>query len=101
MILDDQTIFPFEKFKRSRTSVGLSSDGRYLYLMATCGINCPTGRNGLNYEECALILQKMGCKTAMEFDGGHSSGLTLQNKNLIKPSLQRMIPAAFGLKISE
>ena len=99
MILDDQTIFPFEKFKRSRTSVGLSSDGRYLYLMATCGINCPTGRNGLNYEECALILQKMGCKTAMEFDGGHSSGLTLQNKNLIKPSLQRMIPAAFGLKI--
>ena len=43
----------------------------------------------------------MGCKTAMEFDGGHSSGLTLQNKNLIKPSLQRMIPAAFGLKISQ
>lgn len=101
MILDANTIFPFEKFKRSRTAAGLSSDGRYLYLLAACGINCPTGRNGLNYEECALILQKLGCTTAMEFDGGHSSGLTLQNRNLLKPSLQRMVPAAFGLKISK
>lgn len=99
MILDEPTIYQFQKYKRSRTAAGLSSDGRYLYLMATCGINCPTGRNGLNFEECALILQKMGCKTAMQFDGGHSSGLTLKNKNLIKPSLQRKVPAAFGLKL--
>ncbi|MCR5188291.1 MAG: phosphodiester glycosidase family protein [Treponema sp.] len=96
-ILQDGQIFEFEKYKRSRTAVGTSEDGRYLYLFACCGINCPTGRNGLNFEECALILQKLGAQSAMEFDGGHSSGLTIKGQNAIKPSLQRKVPAAFGL----
>lgn len=100
-ILENDTIFPFEKYKRSRTAVGISHDGRFLYFLATCGINQPTGRNGLNFEECALILQKLGCDKAMEFDGGHSSGLTINDENLIRPSLQRKVPAAFGLKLQQ
>ncbi len=100
-ILQDGQIFEFEKYKRSRTAVGISEDGRYLYLFACCGINCPTGRNGLNFEECALILQKLGAEAAMEFDGGHSSGLTINGKNAIKPSLQRKVPAAFGLRYKD
>lgn len=95
-ILQNDTIFEFEKYKRSRSAVGVSNSGRFLYLFAGCGINCPTGRNGFNFEECAIILQKLGCDSAMEFDGGHSTGLTLKNKNAIKPSLQRKVPAAFG-----
>lgn len=100
-ILDNNRIFEFEKYKRSRSAAGISDGGRFLYLFAGCGINCPTGRNGFNFEECALILQKLGCDSAMEFDGGHSTGLTLKNKNAVKPSLQRKVPAAFGIKISE
>lgn len=100
-ILENDKIYEFEKFKRSRSAAGISHDGRFLYLFAGCGVNCPTGRNGFNFEECAIILQNLGCHIAMEFDGGHSTGLTLKNKNAIKPSLQRKVPAAFGVKISE
>lgn len=98
-ILEDDKIYEFEKFKRSRSAAGISHEGRFLYLFAGCGVNCPTGRNGFNFEECALILQKLGCDCAMEFDGGHSTGLTLNNKNAVKPSLQRKVPAAFGIKL--
>lgn len=98
-ILENDKIYEFEKFKRSRSAAGISHEGRFLYLFAGCGVNCPTGRNGFNFEECALILQKLGCDCAMEFDGGHSTGLTLNNKNAVKPSLQRKVPAAFGIKL--
>ena len=100
-ILQDGQIFEFEKYKRSRTAVGISENGRYIYLFACCGIACPTGRNGLNFQECALILQKLGAESALEFDGGHSTGLTINGKNAIKPSLQRQVPAAFGLRYKD
>jgi len=100
-ILEGDTIYQFEKYKRSRSAVGISDNGRFLYLFAGCGINCPTGRNGFNFEECALILQKLGCTKAMEFDGGHSTGLTLFEKNAVRPSLQRKVPALFGIKTNE
>ncbi len=93
-ILHENQIKEFAKYKRSRTACGTADSGRYLYLFATCGINCPTGRNGLNFEECAVILQFLGCDEAMEFDGGHSTGLTINGKNKIRPSLQRKVPAA-------
>ena len=97
-ILNDNKIYQFEKYKRSRTAVGISHNGQFLYCFATAGIMCPTGRNGLNFEECALILQNLGCIQAMEFDGGHSTGLVVNKKNVIKPSLQRKVPALVGIK---
>lgn len=92
-ILDEEEMPEFAKFKRSRTACGINEYGSVLYLFATCGINCPTGRDGLNFEECARILKELGCYQAMEFDGGHSTALTVNGKNLIKPSLQRKVPA--------
>lgn len=99
-ILEDGKINEFEKYKRSRTACGTSNHGRYLYFFATCGINCPTGRNGLNFEECAVILKTLGCTDAMEFDGGHSTGLTVNGKDKIKPVLQRKVPATLSLFIN-
>lgn len=98
-ILEDGEIPEFAKYKRSRTACGTSGHGRYLYLFATCGINCPTGRNGLNFEECAVILKTLGCTDAMEFDGGHSTGLTVNGKDKIKPTLQRKVPAVLCITI--
>lgn len=95
-ILKDGYIYEFQKNKRSRSAAGISRDGRYLYLFACKGINCPTGRNGLNFEECALILKKLGANSAMQFDGGHSTGLTLKDKDFLHPDLQRKVPAALG-----
>ena len=97
-ILEDGDIYEFAKYKSSRTAVGFANGGRELYLFATCGINCPTGRNGLNFEECAVILKALGCTDAMEFDGGHSTGLAIQGENAIRPGLQRKVPAAFGIR---
>ena len=89
----------FKKFqhnKRSRVGCGTSSNGRYLYIMVTTPFFHPTDRNGLNYEECSLIFQKLGCEKAMQFDGGHSSALLVYTKDIEKPFLQRKVPTALG-----
>lgn len=100
-ILKDNQIFEFEKFKRSRTAAGTNSDGTELYLFAACGISSPTGRSGLNFEECAAILKELGCTDAMEFDGGHSTGLVVKNRNIIHPMLQRKVPALLGFSLKK
>lgn len=100
-ILDGDNIFEFKKYRTARTAVGLSDDGRFLYLFATCEISAFGGGGGLSFEECALILKKIGCEHAMQFDGGHSSGLVVGNENFIKPAFQRKISVALGLKSQE
>lgn len=86
----------FQHNKRSRVGCGTSSNGRYLYIMVTTPFFHPTDRNGLNYEECSLIFQKLGCEKAMQFDGGHSSALLVYTKDIEKPFLQRKVPTALG-----
>lgn len=98
-ILKDQEIIEYKRFKRSRTACGTSENGRFLYLFATCADNCPSGRNGLNYEECAFILQFLGAEDAMEFDGGHSTALEIYGQKPVRPSLQRKVPAALGFTV--
>ena len=97
MILEQNKVFEYEKYRNARSAIGISEDGRFLYFFGVCGVNDPFGNNGMSYEECALVMRKLGCYSAMEFDGGHSAGLMLKNKELIKPALQTKIPAAFGL----
>lgn len=58
-------------------------------------------RKGLNYKECALIMQQFGCTKAMQFDGGHSSGFCIYNKQVEVSFLQRKVPTAFGIKIKK
>lgn len=100
-ILDENNILEYKKIKRPRTAAGISGDGRFLYLFACSSTKKADSKNGLCYEECAAILQKLGCTSAIEFDGGHSTGLTVYDNELVKPAFQRKIPAAMGLKISE
>lgn len=99
LIYKNGEIREFTRIKRSRSGCGLSDDGRFLYLFAVAAVNYPSGRNGLNYEECALIMEKLGCDVAMQFDGGHSTGLVANGKDIVKPSLQRKVPAALGIRI--
>lgn len=99
-ILKDGKMFSFYEAKRSRTACGLADSGRFIYFLAACGKNCPTGRNGLNFEECAIIFSAMGCSDAMELDGGHSTGLVINGKDIIRPSLQRKVAASMGFFIN-
>lgn len=96
---ENEEFIPFAKNKRSRTGCGISHEGRFLYIMVCTPDFHPTDRNGLNYEECSLIFQKMGCTKAMQFDGGHSSALIIQGKNINPPFMQRKVPVALGFSI--
>lgn len=91
----------FAKNKRSRVGAGISHEGRFLYIMVTTPKFNLTDRNGLNYEECAEIFKALGCSDAMQFDGGHSSALVLNGKDLEKPFMQRKVPTILGLKIED
>ena len=93
---DNGNFRKFQHNKRSRVGCGTSSNGRYLYIMVTTPFFHPTDRNGLNYEECSLIFQKLGCDKAMQFDGGHSSALLVYTKDIEKPFMQRKVPTALG-----
>lgn len=99
--MENYKINDFQHNKRSRVGCGISDDGKYLYIFVCTPFFHPTDRNGLNYEECSLILRKLGCEKAMQFDGGHSSGLCVYTKDVEKPFLQRKVPTAIGFKIEE
>ncbi len=95
-VLENRELVPFAKNRRSRTACGINDDGSVLYLFVTTPKLYPSDRNGLNFEECAIILRKLGCKDAMQFDGGHSSGMYLFKKAVERPMFQRKVPVALG-----
>ena len=97
-VLKDNKIIDFDNSRRSRVTIGTNEDGSELYFFVVSTHMLPRDRNGLNFEECGLILQKLGWSDAMHFDGGHSSCLVVNKKDLQKPLLNRKIPIAIGLK---
>ena len=64
--------------KNARTALGLSKDGKTLYILAAEGKKKSTG---LTYPECAKILLSLGASDAMEFDGGGSSSILINGEN--------------------
>lgn len=98
-ILIDNEIQSFEKSRRSRVACGINQDSNILYILVTTPDFHIKDRNGLNYEECAAILKELGSTNAMQFDGGHSSGLCIYDKNVESPFLQRKVPTALGFNI--
>ena len=97
-VLKDNEIIPYNNDRRSRVSIGTNEDGSELYFFIVTTIMNPNDRNGFTFEECGLIMQKLGCTDAMHFDGGHSSCLVINAKESQKPLLNRKIPIAIGLK---
>lgn len=88
-----QINYDFTVTRRSRSGCGISSDKSELYiLVSNSGIEL-RDQNGLTYPECALILKAMGCTEGMQFDGGHSTGLSIYNRQVIRPIIQRKVPA--------
>lgn len=98
-ILENNQIVTDSQILRSRTACGTDKTGRYLYLLCGTPDFSLTDNNGLSYVECARILQELGCTDAIEFDGGHSSGMYIFTKSVQKPLFQRKIPAALGFKL--
>ncbi len=75
-ILENNTIPHFKDIKDSRTAVGISEDGFTAYILI---VEKSAKSNGLNYMECAKILQNAGAYKAIQLDGGGSTSLVFPN----------------------
>lgn len=94
-ILENGTIQKFKNRKKARTACGLSSNGAEVYVLSVVS-NLKSGFSGLSYEDCAKVLLKLGCNTAMEFDGGHSTAFICPEFSAVCTKKSRKIPAALG-----
>jgi len=68
--------------RNSRTAAGISSDGKTLFLLVVEGERKVLSL-GLSYGECAKILKFAGSADGLEFDGGSSSSLFVDGKNVL------------------
>lgn len=81
----------------SRTAVGLSADGRTLYLLVVEG-EWQADSHGLTYPECADIMLALGAKDAMQMDGGGSSSLFINGKNALSYTTSRKNAVFLGFR---
>ncbi len=75
-ILENNKIISFKDIKDARTAVGISEDGYTLYILT---VEKNAQSKGLNYMECATILQTQGAVKAIQLDGGGSTSIIFPN----------------------
>ena len=95
ILKDDEEIEFSYSSRNSRTAAGISSDGKTLFLLVVEGERKNLSR-GLSYGECAKILKSAGSADALEFDGGSSSSLFIDGKNVLLNRNFRKCAAFFG-----
>lgn len=92
----EKTYFTFES-RNSRTAAGLSADGKTLFLLVVEGER-PFKSKGLSYPECADIMASLGAADCLEMDGGGSSSLFINGKNMLYYRTIRHDAAFLGFK---
>ena len=82
-----------------RTAIGVTSDG-HLVLFVCEGRNQTEGVAGFTTAEVAAIMKDLGCKDAINLDGGGSSCMLVCGKETIKVSdgEQRAVACTIMLK---
>lgn len=81
--------YNFKEIKDVRSAAAVSDNGKTLYLFV--------GKK-LSYHDCAKIFANLNVESAMEFDGGSSSQMTINKKNVFYNIPLRKVAAIFGLK---
>lgn len=86
--------------KHPRTAMGYTADGKLIILVVQGRL---TGiAEGASLIHLATVLTDLGCKEALNLDGGGSSCLLINGNETIQPSDkegQRSVPAVFMIKI--
>lgn len=101
VILDNSQIIDiFKHNHRSRTGCGINYEHNQLYILTVTSPSSISDSSGLTYQECALIFKSLGCNKAIQFDGGHSTGLCINGNSISKPKFQRKIHAALGITVN-
>jgi len=93
-ILSEGELRSFKHFRNSRVALGVTADSQYVYLFTALS-NSLTDESALTYEECGKILKAFGCNNALQFDGGRSSLLNvneIEKSSLIGKSRKKDIP---------
>ena len=98
VILEDGIEQPFKAANHdSRSAAGISADGKYLFVLTVEGEN-PFQSEGLSYQQCAKVLKKLGCSDALEFDGGGSTQLCINEKSVLSYPNLRYQANSFGFR---
>lgn len=83
-----------------RTAVGYSKDKDKFYLLTVDHTNRSLGKKGASLGELAQIMKQIGCYQAMNLDGGGSSVMLIDGKNVMakhNPNASRKISVAIGV----
>lgn len=81
-----------------RTAIGLNKDNSQIYLV-TVEPNY-NGSRAANLQEMANIMKQVGCWNAMNLDGGGSTKMVVDNKNVMtkgRPDSGRKVSVGFGI----
>lgn len=98
VLKDGQVRQDFLRRCDSRSGVGVSADGRTLYLLVVEGEKANQSV-GLSYPECGELFLAMGCKDALEMDGGGSSELCINGRSVLSYRVRRVQGNSFGFKV--
>jgi len=81
MLVRDGAVVPHEsKVRHPRTVVGLNASGTKLTLLVVDGRK-PGIAIGMNYDELAAEMIRLGCKDALNLDGGGSSVMAVRDSS--------------------
>ncbi|MEY3182385.1 MAG: hypothetical protein RLZ35_370 [Pseudomonadota bacterium] len=79
----------FVKQLHARSAIGLLDNGHWVFVVADQ--NLWNKDIGMTLPELARFMKKLGCKQALNLDGGISSGLYFQDKLINQPWFEREI----------
>jgi len=93
--------------RHPRSAAGVSDNGEYLYLLAIDGRRA--GSVGSTERETAVLLQRLGCRDGINFDGGGSTALAMRNSggnvrtvntpvHQFFPGQERAVAGCIGIK---
>ncbi|MDR0939361.1 MAG: phosphodiester glycosidase family protein [Mediterranea sp.] len=85
--------------KNPRTAIGVTANNRVIFFVCE-GRSVTEGVKGMDLATVAGILKSMGCRDAMNLDGGGSTCMLVNGKQTVKPSggAQRSITTAVALR---
>ncbi|PKL86669.1 MAG: hypothetical protein CVV22_00850 [Ignavibacteriae bacterium HGW-Ignavibacteriae-1] len=86
----------------SRTAVGYSKDKTKLYLVTVQTTSRSNFVKGANLANMAIIMKSLGCYEAMNLDGGGSTVMVIDGKNVmstLRPDASRRISVGLGVRL--
>lgn len=96
-ILKDSKPAEFIQNRDTRLALGITAD-KSLIILAVEGENKRHSK-GLSYGECASLLLKLGAVDALQMDGGGSTQLYFNHKNVLSYRIKRKVPALLGFSL--